>query len=503
MQRKFLTWFLLSQIVFVLGGCGGGSDSTPPSQPSVSSVKVLTGGTIEPRSTVDVSVTLSSDAGSWTTREEHATGSYEARYERTSDGAIRKSKLHYLALPAPMSVDVLSSDTLARLSPTLWIESAEGRESLAAFSGGSPLLGSSLLFSLRRLPGDAVVPATLAGIAAVQKADHPERPSSGARTLVAISGSGTQGTATSDATRVSGDADEVAKRFSASLDRFDRHNRETFDDLIAQLREHPELASAVAARILAPGTDDSIQAALMDVLGTSGTPAAQLALLAIAVNPDASHMNAIRAIIARDGLWSIARKEGDPNVADLSRTALLALGAVASTLRTNGDPAASSVTTDLLSAIPEKEGPDLRVALKALGNTGDPAAAERIRSYMASESAATRAAAATALRRMPDARTGELLLSSLASEKVPEVRGAVVRSIASRGIDDAAIAAIAENAQTEKNDLVRGEMIRALAKGVDSSPVARNSLERMLDTEKDPQNIELLRRALSRVPKTP
>ncbi len=459
-------------------------------------------------------IVVSGDAGSWTTREEHATGSYEARYERTSDGAIRKSKLHYLALPAPMSVDVLSSDTLARLSPTLWIESAEGRESLAAFSGGSPLLGSSLLFSLRRLPGDAVVPATLAGIAAVQKADHPERPSSGARTLVAISGSGTQGTATSDATQVSGDADEVAKRFSASLDRFDRHNRETFDDLIAQLREHPELASAVAARILAPGTDDSIQAALMDVLGTSGTPAAQLALLAIAVNPDASHMNAIRAIIAlggvarptsgaRDGLWSIARKEGDPNVADLSRTALLAFGAVASTLRTNGDPAASSVTTDLLSAIPEKEGPDLRVALKALGNTGDPAAAERIRSYMASESTATRAAAATALRRMPDARTGELLLSSLASEKVPEVRGAVVRSIASRGIDDAAIAAIAENAQTEKNDLVRGEMIRALAKGVDSSPVARNSLERMLDTEKDPQNIELLRRALSRVPKTP
>jgi len=62
MQRKFLTWFLLSQIVFVLGGCGGGSDSTPPSQLSVSSVEILTGGTIEPRSTVDVSVTLSSDA---------------------------------------------------------------------------------------------------------------------------------------------------------------------------------------------------------------------------------------------------------------------------------------------------------------------------------------------------------------------------------------------------------------------------------------------------------
>jgi hypothetical protein len=38
---------------------------------------------------------------------------------------------------------------------------------------------------------------------------------------------------------------------------------------------------------------------------------------------------------------------------------------------------------------------------------------------------------------MPDdALTGELLLSSLANERVPEVRGAVVRSIAQRGPDD-------------------------------------------------------------------
>ena len=63
MCRKHLVWFLLLQLVFVLGGCGGGDDSTPPSQPqlSVQSVEVLTDRAIEPKSTVALSVTLSSD----------------------------------------------------------------------------------------------------------------------------------------------------------------------------------------------------------------------------------------------------------------------------------------------------------------------------------------------------------------------------------------------------------------------------------------------------------
>jgi hypothetical protein len=37
-------------------------------------------------------IVVSGDAAAWTTKEEHATGPYEARYERASDGAIRKRK---------------------------------------------------------------------------------------------------------------------------------------------------------------------------------------------------------------------------------------------------------------------------------------------------------------------------------------------------------------------------------------------------------------------------
>ena len=453
-------------------------------------------------------IVVSGESETWITTEEHQTGTYEARYERTPDGSVRKRKTRYVSLASPVSVDILSSDTLARLSPTLWLASAEGRETLSASSGGTPLLHTDLSFSFRLISGEPDVPATLA---AVEASSRPAAtPAASPRD--ATRGSGFPAKAGTKA--ASGIDDRIRNDFSASLDRFDRRNRTTFDDLIARLREHPELARDVAARLLAPGTDDATQAALMDLLGTSDTPAAQAVLLDIAGNPDASHMNALRAIIAlggvahptpeaREGLRSIARKEGGPDVADLSRTALLALGAVASTLRTNDDPAASSVTADLLAAIPENEGPDLRVALKALGNTGDPAVAGRIQSYLASENAATRAAAATALRRMPDARTGELLLSSLANERVPEVRSAVVRSMSQRGLDDNAFAALAENAPTEQSVVVRGEMIRALAKGADSFPAARDTLQRMLETEKDTQNLDLLRRVLSQAPKTP
>ena len=61
MCRKHLVRLLLLQLVFVLGGCGGGGDSTPPSQLSVRSVEVIPRGTIEPKSVAAASLTLSSD----------------------------------------------------------------------------------------------------------------------------------------------------------------------------------------------------------------------------------------------------------------------------------------------------------------------------------------------------------------------------------------------------------------------------------------------------------
>ena len=62
MRKKYLAWFLLLQLVFVLGGCSGGNDSVSLSQVSVRSVELLSRETVEKGHTVSLSVTLSSDA---------------------------------------------------------------------------------------------------------------------------------------------------------------------------------------------------------------------------------------------------------------------------------------------------------------------------------------------------------------------------------------------------------------------------------------------------------
>ena len=62
MRRKYLVWFLLLQLVFVLGGCGAGDDPAPRSQVAVGSVELLTAETVEKGQEISLSVTLSSDA---------------------------------------------------------------------------------------------------------------------------------------------------------------------------------------------------------------------------------------------------------------------------------------------------------------------------------------------------------------------------------------------------------------------------------------------------------
>jgi len=78
-----------------------------------------------------------------------------------------------------------------------------------------------------------------------------------------------------------------------------------------------------------------------------------------------------------------------------------------------------------------------------------------------------------------------------------------VRSLGAREPDERIASILAGSAQAEESPLVRGEMIRTLAKGRDRFPAVRETFQRMLDTETDPQNLELLRRFLSRTPSGP
>ncbi|WP_300521986.1 HEAT repeat domain-containing protein [Aminiphilus sp.] len=457
-------------------------------------------------------IVLSGDAAAWTALESHRTGEYEARYERGEGGTIRKRKIRYLDAASPVRVEVLSSDMTARLSSTVWLASAEGLEFLAASSGGAPLFRTRLAFSLREISGEPDLSAPPARAKPVSGTATPS-PAPGAATSSPGGAASPSPVSGSGATSPS-----EAGRFTLLLDAFDRRDQERFEELLALLQADPELGAEVVARILDPRTEDALQAALVDLLGTSGTPEAQRFLLGLAENPVASSMNALRAVIAlggvaspteeaQSGLWRLARAKGDERVEDLANTSLLALGVIAATLGTTGDPAAAEASRSIVDGLSEvldgASGPELRVTLKAIGNTGNPAAAERVGAFLRAENPATRAAAATALRRMPGEAVETLLLATLAAENVPQVRGALVRSLGTREPDERIVSTLAASAQAEESPLVRGEMIRTLAKGSDRFPAVRETFQRMLDTETDPQNLELLRRFLSRTPSGP
>ena len=95
-----------------------------------------------------------------------------------------------------------------------------------------------------------------------------------------------------------------------------------------------------------------------------------------------------------------------------------------------------------------------------------------------------------------------LLLATLAAEGVPQV-GELVRSLGAREPDERIVSTLAASAQAEESPLVRGEMIRVLARGGDRFSAVRETFQCMLDTETDPQNLELFHRFLSRTSSGP
>ena len=70
-----------------------------------------------------------------------------------------------------------------------------------------------------------------------------------------------------------------------------------------------------------------------------------------------------------------------------------------------------------------------RVALLALGNTGDKAVFGAALPYLASPDSTIRSAAITALRWVPDARAPTLIAKALVVDRSPEVRDAAARAL--------------------------------------------------------------------------
>ena len=251
------------------------------------------------------------------------------------------------------------------------------------------------------------------------------------------------------------------------------------------LIEQPQVTSEIPGMLLAGDIGDGAAAVVALALENTGTPQAQRALGAIARDPRQRHMDRLRAVMASAGLdeprdesiadlWALASTRVDERSTDVSNTAHLALGALASTLRTSagGKPGRyeglrGALTTTLATTGDPHER---SIVLLALGNAHDPRSSVDILPHLEDELAPVRASAARALGMVHDPSVAEPLALYLEREPRGAVRSALVRSMTRLPASDGTVRAVRTGLEQETHPVARADMVSFLVENADRVP---------------------------------
>ncbi|MDH5674311.1 MAG: HEAT repeat domain-containing protein [Myxococcales bacterium] len=241
----------------------------------------------------------------------------------------------------------------------------------------------------------------------------------------------------------------------------------------------PELVAELRALLDRQALDETGRASVFWALELAGTKTAKRALLSLLSAPrDHDRVRAASALasagnaVVADGeaLLSLYRQDDEPRV---SSAALLALGAMG----VEASPEVKSYVRDQLEAeLLAADGPEAtRVALQAIGNTGDPELLGLAAERLGDAEPAVRATAASALRRMGRPAVAPLK-RAFESETSAAVAAAMARALIELGApsEEDVVWAGQKLAQTSDASAVRKGLIEWL--GASDSAQARAAL---------------------------
>lgn len=445
-------------------------------------------------------------AAAWTATETHGNGRYRAEYERTGDRTLRKHKTAYLAAGGAFAavpgggVTVLAAEARARLhAGGPWLDSAQVQEELFLSAPGAAAVRARVTARLDRLGSELVATAALAS------ASDREAMVAAARTAVAAA-------ATPPAS-----AAQVA-RFEALLAAIgggDQDQGRLFD-LARLLANSPELTSRLLQSLLAGGRDEGPVARLVLALEAAEAPHCDAALCRLTGPESGRDLDRLRAVMAlgsaraaapavTDCLLAVAADRSSRAAADRADTALLALGRVAGALRTDEPARAAAATARLLDIARQAGDPQVRsVALKALGNSNDPALVDAVAQHLQAPEALERAAAAAALGHFEHPSTRQLLTQQLRGEGVPEVRAAVGEALLRLGaVPIEALDLVATHVEQETGSQARLALVRLLAANLPRHAASRAPLRRLVDQDPDANVRDAAMQALARTAEAP
>ncbi len=414
-------------------------------------------------------------AAAWTAIETDSLGSYEAKYTREG-AALAKTKVAYRKAGEPLAVRVLASSTAISLRADGWAASIEQRESLdVGFDKVSvAVAGTTTLRHLGERRVVAMLPIGLETVAidAVSAATRDQDD----RELL-------DGASLADLIYVLGSVRDDGNAAA-----------HTYLRMVALFRLHPDAARGAGEQLLGGKLDPRDASAVIGALGEAGTPVAQQALSKVVdastVAEDQRVAGALSLGLTDTPLPSTiqtlqtAAKSTD---ADLSATAMLALGNAALRMA-NSDATAAARQVDELLARLERAGDvsERVILLRALGNTGDARILPALELALASPSDVVRAAAAESLRLIPDARADALIIAML-DDASPIVRTSSVFAATHRRLDPV-VQALAAHARDDKDASVRRAIVELAGQRMNElpsllRPIVVNAAERDADAD--------------------
>lgn len=225
--------------------------------------------------------------------------------------------------------------------------------------------------------------------------------------------------------------DDVISRMVARVDQKGTGIQDTWPELQTYLEARPEMASVIAARLIADQIPSQATMASFIALGNTRTPEARAALEGIMREPTNASFDRVRAMFSlvdrpdvgdglADELVELAKplvnskNEGEHLVA---RHALLALGMMAG-LKPGRKDLNKMAASTIRQAI--KDAPNAIIASPAYGalaNVGDPALLSMLDGIEHHPDYSTREVAALVTRRMPPSQTAEFTRRWLFAEK--------------------------------------------------------------------------------------
>lgn len=426
------------------------------------------------------------DGERWTSRETHATGRYRVDYERQAPEQLRRTKVAYEAGPADdpaRVIDVPHSTAEITFGPDAdWLAAMRVDETLATRDASGLAFRSHTRAELVLLPvtlATAVTPARFDFVAV------PPQP---------------RGVAEAIARQADVTQDELAAAIATILGELDhaRDGRTTWVHRLRDLlRADDRTAALLLAALQAGAFAERTRADAFLAFELGGTEPAQQALAQVAAANAWSTADRLRAVIALggverpssatlDALWQATQQRQDPTGRELADTALLALGALGSSLPRD---ARYTNLCDGLRAIAYggADAGERSCALAAIANTGDAALAPDVQPLLDAAEPAVRRAAVKAYGTLAPAAAAAEFGPRLASERASTVRAALAASLRTMpNPEPAVLAAVRTQLVQEVDASARLDLARCLGRHLDD-PANEAALRTVFAHETTPQ----------------